>query len=134
MVTATVTASTANDPGTGHTTHRVARQRRSGRGNATVSGCLDASFMRTLPCHRGTSRERRTGPGNLRSRWLRRAATPPAEFLSESVQPYQRVDDPTAPPARDFLNRVWNVDKHRTLNVVGVNDSDPEKASSASTT
>ena len=36
------------------------------------------------------------------------------------MQPYQRVDDPTLHPLW-ILNRLWNVDKHRTLNVVGVN-------------
>jgi hypothetical protein len=42
-----------------------------------------------------------------------------AEFLLDAVQPYQRVDDPTLHPLW-LLHRLWNIDKHRTLNVVGV--------------
>lgn len=43
-----------------------------------------------------------------------------AEFLLDLVQPYQMVDDPTLHPLW-LLNRMWNIDKHRTLAVVGVN-------------
>jgi hypothetical protein len=64
--------------------------------------------------------ERLTRNGNVRPLRIIGGISPPAEFLLETVQPYQRVDDPTLHPLW-ILNRLWNVDKHRTLNVVGVN-------------
>jgi hypothetical protein len=43
-----------------------------------------------------------------------------AEYLIDTVQPYQRVDDPTLHPLW-LLHELWNIDKHRTLTVAGVN-------------
>jgi hypothetical protein len=64
--------------------------------------------------------DRLTRDDKIRSLEVVGGISPAAVHLLESVQPYQRVDDPTLHPLW-ILNHLWNVDKHRTLNVVGVN-------------
>jgi hypothetical protein len=64
--------------------------------------------------------DRLTKNGTVRPLQIVGGTSPSAEFFLETVQPYRRVDDPTLHPLW-ILNRLWNVDKHRTLNVVGVN-------------
>lgn len=64
--------------------------------------------------------ERLTKGGTVRRLQIVGGISPAAEHLLDSVQPYQAVHDPTVHPLW-VLNYLWNVDKHRTLNVVGVN-------------
>lgn len=63
---------------------------------------------------------RLTLSGRARAVAIAGGISPRAEELLESVQPYYRPDDPTLHPL-SVLTRLWNVDKHRTPNVVGVN-------------
>ena len=64
--------------------------------------------------------DRLTEKGRERSVTVVGGISDEAAFLLDTLQPYQRVDDPTLHPLW-LLNRLWNVDKHRTLNVVAVN-------------
>lgn len=63
--------------------------------------------------------DRLTSKGTIRSLQPAGGISAAADHLVDSVQPYQLVDDPTLHPLW-VLNYLWNVDKHRTLNIVGV--------------
>jgi hypothetical protein len=64
--------------------------------------------------------DRLTAQGKIRPVTIAGGISPHAEVLLETVQPYQQVDDPTVHPLA-ALTDLWNIDKHRTLNVMGVN-------------
>jgi hypothetical protein len=64
--------------------------------------------------------DRLTRDGQVRPMKIEGGISTQAEYLLETVQPFQRLDDPTLHPLW-ILTHLWNIDKHRTLNVVGVN-------------
>jgi hypothetical protein len=64
--------------------------------------------------------DRLTKAGSVRDVTIQGGISAQAQFLLDSVQPYQRVDDPTL-HLLWLLHRLWNIDKHRTLAIVGVN-------------